>query len=127
MQYENLRIFSVKSLKFYFLDRAQETLHYVLDICDGSTLFILDEENDEEEEVSTVQALISEVELQDEADEASKGAASREKKSSNSSTARYIFLQILSYDLTKKKFFSVQKDPIQIFHLVFLKRQQRVY
>ena len=80
-----------REITFYFdfSDRAQETLHYVLDICDGSTLFILDEENDEEEEVSTVQALISEVELQDEADEASKGAASREKKSSNSSTARY--------------------------------------
>jgi len=78
---------AVTAGRFFRIDRAQETLHYVLDICDGSTLFILDEENDEEEEVSTVQALISEVELQDEADEASKGAASREKKSSNSSTA----------------------------------------
>ena len=102
MQYENLRFFSREiTFNFDFSDRAQETLHYVLDICDGSTLFILDEENDEEEEVSTVQALISEVELQDEADEASKGAVSREKKSSNSSTARYVSKSV-AYDLTKK-------------------------
>ena len=47
--------------------RAQENLHYVLDICDGNTLFILDEDyNAEEDEVVTAEALISGVVLHDE-------------------------------------------------------------
>ena len=47
--------------------RAQENLHYVLDICDGNTLFILDEDyNAEDDEVVTAEALISGVVLNDE-------------------------------------------------------------
>ena len=56
---------AVTAGRFFRIDRAQENLHYVLDICDGSTLFILDEENDEDDE-----ALISGVVLNDDVDNA---------------------------------------------------------
>ena len=39
---------SVTAIRFFRIDRAQENLHYVLDICDTTGLYILD---DEEEEV----------------------------------------------------------------------------
>ena len=47
---------------------AQENLHYVLDICDGSTLFILDEEQDEDEdeEGTAEEALVKGVVVDDE-------------------------------------------------------------
>ena len=41
---------AVTAGRFFRIDRGQENLHYVLDICDGSTLFILDEDNHQEEE-----------------------------------------------------------------------------
>ena len=41
---------AVTAGRFFRIDRAQENIHYVLDICDGSTLFILDEEQDEDED-----------------------------------------------------------------------------
>ena len=37
---------SVTTLRFFRIDRAQENLHIVLDICDDNELFILDEEVD---------------------------------------------------------------------------------
>lgn len=41
---------AVTAGRFFRIDRGQENLHFVLDICDGSTLFILDEEELEEED-----------------------------------------------------------------------------
>ena len=41
---------AVTAGRFFRIDRGQENLHYVLDICDGSTLFILDEDDIEEED-----------------------------------------------------------------------------
>lgn len=58
---------AVTAGRFFRIDRAQENLHYVLDICDGNTLFILDEDyNAEDDEVVTAEALISGVVLNDE-------------------------------------------------------------
>lgn len=41
---------AVTAGRFFRIDRGQENLHYVMDICDGSTLFILDEDDMEEED-----------------------------------------------------------------------------
>ena len=62
---------AVTAGRFFRIDRGQENLHYVLDICDGNTLFILDEdENDEHEEEGTIEealakgVVLNEIEVQ---------------------------------------------------------------
>lgn len=39
---------AVTAGRFFRIDRGQENLHYVLDISDGSTLFILDEDEEDD-------------------------------------------------------------------------------
>ena len=41
---------AVTAGRFFRIDRGQENLHYVLDICDGTVLFILDEDDNNEED-----------------------------------------------------------------------------
>ena len=62
---------AVTAGRFFRIDRAQENIHYVLDICDGSTLFILDEEQDEDEdeEGTAEEALVKGVVVHDDHDE----------------------------------------------------------
>ena len=42
---------SVTAVRFFRIDKAQENLHYVTDVCDEKVLYILDEENEEDENI----------------------------------------------------------------------------
>ena len=42
---------SVTAVRFFRIDKAQENLHYVTDVCDEKVLYILDEENEEDESI----------------------------------------------------------------------------
>ena len=42
---------SVTAVRFFRIDKAQENLHYVTDVCDERVLYILDEENEEDETI----------------------------------------------------------------------------
>ena len=42
---------SVTAVRFFRIDKAQENLHYVTDVCDERVLYILDEENEEDESI----------------------------------------------------------------------------
>ena len=42
---------SVTAVRFFRIDKAQENLHYVTDVCDEKVLYILDEENEEDETI----------------------------------------------------------------------------
>merc|ERR1712223_28480 len=51
---------AVTAGRFFRIDRGQENLHYVLDICDGNTLYILDEdENDEHDDEGTAEEALT--------------------------------------------------------------------
>ena len=42
---------SVTAVRFFRIDKAQENLHYVTDVCDEKVLYILEEENEEDESI----------------------------------------------------------------------------
>ena len=54
---------SVTAVRFFRIDKAQENLHYVTDVCDERVLYILDEENEEDETfIDQVRNLLKHVE-----------------------------------------------------------------